>query len=181
MVFRQLCWQPPLLTAHSSISAQRKTTTNHWCKPTLKKSPQFMVLYSKLLGPSLPVKNMAAKPIFWTELSEANSSLRELPSEVITGGSLDPQKMPCRRISPEPILEDNDRLSYSQSCWKVNREGALWGQSQPREYEPGEMVSQSYIIVDFVILVLFINRSLNNESIAFCWFRVIFSWYPRDE
>ena len=65
-----------------------------------------------------PVKKTAAKPLFWTELSDKNSSLNELPSEVMTGGSLDPQKTPCFRISPEPSFEDRARLSYSQSCWK---------------------------------------------------------------
>ena len=62
-----------------------------------------------------PVKNTAANPLFCTELSERNSSRKEFPSDVMTGGSLDPQKRPCFRTSPEPILELNAKLSYSQS------------------------------------------------------------------
>ena len=62
-----------------------------------------------------PVKNTAANPLFCTELSERNSSRKEFPSDVMTGGSLDPQKRPCFRTSPEPILELSARLSYSQS------------------------------------------------------------------
>ena len=59
---------------------------------------------------------MAANPVFCTELSELNSNLKEFPSLVITGGSLDPQNNPCFLTSPDPILEDNAKLSYSQSC-----------------------------------------------------------------
>ena len=64
----------------------------------------------------LPVKNIAANPLFCTELSDRNSMRNEFPSDVITGGSLDPQKTPCLRISPDPIFEDKAKLSYSQSC-----------------------------------------------------------------
>ena len=62
------------------------------------------------------MKNTAAKPLFCTELSERNSMRNEFPSDVIIGGSLEPQNTPWRRISPEPILDDNAKLSYSQSC-----------------------------------------------------------------
>ena len=64
----------------------------------------------------IPVKNIAANPLFCTELSDRNSMRNEFPSDVITGGSLDPQKTPCLRISPDPIFEDKAKLSYSQSC-----------------------------------------------------------------
>ena len=82
---------------------------------------------------------MAANPVFCTELSELNSKRKEFPSLVITGGNLgkklwtvmvgyfsyfsdftnlDPQKSPCFLTSPDPILEDKAKLSYSQSCYK---------------------------------------------------------------
>ena len=61
---------------------------------------------------------MAAKPVFCTELSELNSRRSEFPSLVITGGRRDPQNKPCFLTSPEPILDESARLSYSQSCWK---------------------------------------------------------------
>ena len=32
--------------------------------------------------------------------------------------NLDPQKSPCFLTSPDPILEDKAKLSYSQSCCK---------------------------------------------------------------
>lgn len=40
---------------------------------------------------TLPVKNMAMKPVFCTELSELNSMVRVLLSEVIGIGSVEPQ------------------------------------------------------------------------------------------
>ena len=61
---------------------------------------------------------MAAKPVFCTELSELNSKRSEFPSLVMTGGRRDPQNKPCFLTSPEPILDESARLSYSQSCWK---------------------------------------------------------------
>ena len=67
------------------------------------------------------MKNMAANPVFCTELSELNSNLKEFPSLVITGGNLDPQNNPCFLISPAAILEDNAKLSYSQSCCKEKK------------------------------------------------------------
>lgn len=39
----------------------------------------------------LPVKKTAAKPLFWTVLSEWNSIRNALPSDVATGGILFPQ------------------------------------------------------------------------------------------
>ena len=69
-----------------------------------------------MITSEIPVKNTAANPLFCTELSERNSIRKEFPSEVMIGGSLEPQNTPCRLISPEPILDDNAKLSYSQSC-----------------------------------------------------------------
>ena len=64
------------------------------------------------------MKNTAANPFFCTELSDKNSNLKEFPSDVIMGGNLDPQYNPCFLISPEPILDESAKLSYSQSCCK---------------------------------------------------------------
>ena len=64
----------------------------------------------------LPVKNTAANPVFWTELSEANSIRRTLPSEVKTGGKWVPQKTPCFLSSFSLSLLRTSTWSYSQSC-----------------------------------------------------------------
>ena len=65
----------------------------------------------------IPVKQRAANPLFCTELSETNSILRALPSEVSRGGSLDPQQVPCffQSSSGEDRLRMST-LSYSHSC-----------------------------------------------------------------
>lgn len=64
----------------------------------------------------IPVKNTAANPVFWTELSEANSMRRTLPSDVTNGGSWFPQKTPCLRNSFSLSLLRTSIWSYSQSC-----------------------------------------------------------------
>ena len=74
------------------------------------------MLYRLTKKTIVPVKKTAANPLFCTELSDKNSILKEFPSDVIIGGSREPQNTPCRRISPDPILDDNAKLSYSQSC-----------------------------------------------------------------
>ena len=108
-----MCWQPPLFVAHSSLSKRFELYSNS--------AFDIFCMTCLLFGNScihfiLPVKNIAANPLFCTELSDRNSMRNEFPSDVITGGSLDPQKTPCLRISPDPIFEDKAKLSYSQSC-----------------------------------------------------------------
>lgn len=43
----------------------------------------------------IPVKNTAANPLFWMVLSDRNSILIALPSDVTNGSDRDPQKTPC--------------------------------------------------------------------------------------
>ena len=70
----------------------------------------------------LPVKKIAAKPLFWTELSVLNSRRKLLPTDVTRGGLRGPQNMPCLRNSFSPVLLRISTLSYSQSCYKVESE-----------------------------------------------------------
>lgn len=52
-------------------------------------------------------------------LSDVKVTLKEFPSEIISDGSLEPQKIPCflKRSSPSLLLTSTE--SYSQSCWRA--------------------------------------------------------------
>jgi len=66
---------------------------------------------------SVPVKKSAKKPDFCTELSELNSSVNVLLSEVIGIGSVEPQYIPFTTdCAPVPLVIRT--LSYSQFCCK---------------------------------------------------------------
>ena len=66
----------------------------------------------------LPVKNKAWNPVFCTELSELNSILSWLLSDVMEAGRVEPQNMPWVTESlPTPLLTRTE--SYSQSCYKT--------------------------------------------------------------
>lgn len=54
---------------------------------------------------AIPVKKTAAKPLFWTVLSDLNSMRNEFPSDVINGGKRCPQNIPCRFKLSSSILE----------------------------------------------------------------------------
>lgn len=64
------------------------------------------------------MEKSALNPVFCTELSELNSILSVLSSEVIGTGRSDPQKIPCTVASaPTPLLTRTE--SYSHSCCKI--------------------------------------------------------------
>lgn len=77
--------------------------------------PVLLSSYTAAFQANLPVKNEAKKPVFCTELSELNSMVRVLLSDVIGIGSVDPQYMPFNTASgPVPLVIFTE--SYSQFC-----------------------------------------------------------------